>query len=125
MTPERERLETRARMYRHALEKLGEAARDLARAETLAYSKAHPRRTVTFVAAMGSTCLHVSRGGCANWKGASDYQLGGYDSEVGQPVEFMRELGAMESEFGFGFALAGSVRIVCKGGELIEEMTDW
>lgn len=103
---------------------LANAAQAYAKAETLAYSKAHPRREVQFCAAMGSTTLHVSRGGTCGR--SDDYQLGGYSADIGEPPEFMRKLAEIDqdTEFGKGW-LAGPLAFICKGGRVVSDRSDW
>lgn len=94
----------------------------LARAETLAYSKAHPRRTVTFCSAMGSNCLHVPPGGTLSYR--PDYQLSGGNTGQETPPAWIDELDALESEYRLG-TFPGPYRLKCKGGKILDERADW
>lgn len=98
------------------------AGRELARAETLAYSKAHPRRVVTFVSAMGSNCLHVSPGGTRSYR--SDYQLSEGMGADYTPPAWMIEINEIESEYHLG-TFPGPYFVKCQGGKVLEEKTDW
>lgn len=90
-----------------------------ARAETLAYSKAHPRRRIVFVSAMGSECLHVQRyGNC------DDFQ---FSSSVLNPddrtPQFMFEIESVVDRCDLKYI--GPYKLECRGGEVISEVTDW
>jgi len=108
--------------------KIGDAARAFARESTLAYSAAHPRRKVTFCAAMGTTSLHVQRGG---WEGRqtapgaySEYLFSAdLHSDKGAP-DFLGVLDEIEQRTGLHY-IAGPYRLICKGGEVVDEKTDW
>lgn len=112
-----ERMELARRM-------LDQAAQEFAKAHTLAYSAAHPRRTVTFCAAMGSTTLHVSPGGYQSYR-AYDYQLKAGESDIGESPAFLNRLNDIESQFGIHYALAGDLNLECKAGEVVKELYDW
>ena len=113
-------LDAAVEAFRAAGDALDAAATAYARAGTLAYSEAHPRREVTLCAAMGSTCLHVSG---APYGG--NYQLRYTDSARTPAPEFIDVLGDIESEFNFGHALGGPLRLKCKGGAILDDATDW
>lgn len=128
MTPERTRLMAAAQAHRDTLAELDAAAAAYLKAETLAYSQAHPRRKVVLCAAMGRTCLHVQHGGMAY--GDGNYQFNPLSGErvQGVPVDsptFMADIGEIESEFNFQFALGGPLRFTAKAGAVVEDITNW
>lgn len=98
---------------------VAERAQAYAKAETRAYSKAHPRRKVTLCSAMGSTTLHVSRFGDFD-----DYMFSADGHGSANAPAFLTELARIEDETGLSY-VAGPIRYTCKGGEVIEEKFDW
>lgn len=98
------------------------AGRELARAETLAYSKAHPRRLVTYCSAMGFNCLHVSPGGTLSYR--PDYQLTTGEHGDFKAPAWMEELDDLDSEYRLG-TFPGPYLLKCKGGKILDERTDW
>jgi hypothetical protein len=104
---------------------VGERAQAYAKAETLAYSRAHPRRTVTLCSAMGSTTLHVTRGGWrADHPAFCDYQLTASGHSDHAAPAFLEELARIEDETDLSY-VAGPIRLTCKAGEIVEEKFDW
>lgn len=123
MSPELQRLDAAADALSAAFDELNAAAMAYARAETVAYSKAHPRRKVTFCAAMGSTCLHVQPGGTLSDR--HDYQVNAHEPDIGKPPAFLEKLNDIESEFNIQYALGGDLNLDCRGGEILRELTEW
>lgn len=119
-----QRLEAALDAFRDAQAALCSAARDYAREQVQAYSATHPRREVQFVAAMGSTCLHVQRGGAQNWKGAPDYQISAGSQEIGPALDWLAFLDEIEEETRIPTP-AGTVAIICKGGSILSETEAW
>lgn len=88
-------------------------------AETLAYSAAHPRRRVVLCSAMGTTSLHVEKG-----PGRGEYLIctADHGDRVHVPpflAEIDRVLEITDQDY------FGPIRITCKGGKLVESVTDW
>lgn len=98
---------------------VGERAQAYAKAETLAYSRAHPRRTVTLCSAMGTTTLHVSRYGAQ-----SDYLLTVASHSDHAAPAFLEELQRVEDDTDLHY-IAGPIRLTCKAGKIIEETSNW
>jgi len=101
---------------------------DYLRAGALAYSAAHPRRKVTLCSAMGSTTLHVQKGGEAGRRpigwGYTEYQITTDDhgDKVAVP-QFLRDIAdALEKTDQHYF---GPIRIECLGGKIVREDTHW
>lgn len=104
---------------------VGERAQAYAKAETLAYSRAHPRRMVTLCSAMGSTTLHVERGGWRKDHPAfSDYLLTAEGHSDHPAPAFLKELERIEGATNLSY-IAGPIRLQCKGGKIVEEKFDW
>lgn len=121
--------DARTEYLRETDAKIAAAARAFARESTLAYSAAHPRREVTFCAAMGTTSLHVQRGG---WMGrqtqpdAETEYLFSVDrewSDKGAPA-FLHVLAGIEEQTGLDY-VAGPYLLTCKGGAVVKEATQW
>ncbi|AXQ68555.1 hypothetical protein HOU00_gp121 [Caulobacter phage CcrPW] len=119
---ETRRAMTAATMQMDALiSRLHAEGRKLALAGTVAYSKAHPRRTVTFVSAMGSNCLHVTPGG-TSYRG--EYQLTTGDHGDYPPPAWMEELDRLCDDYRLG-TFPDNLKVVCKGGKIIEQVSNW
>lgn len=97
---------------------LQEAAAQWARRELLAYSKAHPRRTVKLSAGMGTITLFVSPGGTR--AGRHDYQLSDHECEIGDAPAFLVRIGEIEHELGLRGCLFDAY-IVAKGGAVLND----
>jgi len=96
-------------------------------AEVLAYSKAHPRRRVTYCSAMGTASLSVQKGG---WIGRSDrvmdrdYQYGGHYTDKNPPA-FILELERLAEETGLDWGMTGSRLLECLGGVVVRDLDHW
>lgn len=103
---------------------LNAAAKDYARSATLAWSIAHPRRTVTFCAAMGSVSMSAtSHGKAADYDFTADhFWIAGKRFD---PLPFLRTLETYESRLGIRYALGGDMLLVCKAGRILSEKSDW
>ncbi len=104
-----------------------EAAHAYLKAEVLAYSKAHPRRKVTFCSAMGAVTLHVQKGGAAGRREGdvySEYSYGGHYGDK-HPPAFLGELERLADSTDLGYGLTGPLLLECRGGAVIRELTDW
>ncbi len=126
-TPEHTALKRALKRLAKAQEAVMGAAQAYARAETIAYSRRHPKREVRFCCAMGTTTLHVEAKGLA--AGQSSYMInvdGGYTgAEQRLPIPaFLNVLDAAESETGIP-TLAGPLNITCQGGAVQRDLTEW
>lgn len=100
-----------------------DAARAFVVAETLAYSAAHPRRKVTFCAAMGSTTLHVAPGGTCAYRG--EYQFKDGESDIGPPLEWLATLERLDEIVDGKGWLSGPLLLVCQGGKIVSQTENW
>lgn len=106
---------------------LCEAAAAYLRAEVIAYSKAHPRRLVTFCSAMGTVTLHVQKGGAAGrdtQRMYSEYQYGGAYGDQ-HPPAFLAVLEEIADDSDLGYGLTGPLLLECRGGVVIRDLTHW
>ncbi len=123
-TLEQRALKRACETYELALAELEEAARDYARAETLKASARWPARTLRYVSAMGSSCLHVTRKGTYG-AAVGDYQMYAGDGSNVHAPDFLAAINDIESRYNFQFALGGPVYITAKAGALVSEKEDW
>lgn len=106
-----------------ALGAVDEAAQAWAREEVLAYSKAHPRRLITFCAAMGTTTLSVEAAG-------RDFEFSDRGPSYfwnGDPVPtpaFMATLWETAEEHEL-CNIGSSLLFKAKGGEVVTDKHDW
>lgn len=120
------KLDALAKAVTEAMRAVEEAATAYAIEQTLLYSKSHPKRTVVFCSAMGTTTLHVSRGPILPIN--EDYQF--HESEqliwsrYYRAIPFLVELARIERDVNT-CTVAGPLRLECKGGEIVSLKTDW
>lgn len=104
---------------------MDEAAQNWVREAVVAYSKAHPRRLVTFCAAMGRTNLSVERGGgrhefdFCNWEPTRFY-----NGQIVPPPEFMSALWQAADDHDL-HNVGSSLLFKCRGGEVLTDTHDW
>ena len=101
------------------------AAQNWARDAVVAYSKAHPRRLVTFCAAMGTTTLSVERGGNRHTIDFTTREpTRFYNGQAIPPPPFMQAMWDAAEEQDL-CNVGSSLLLQCKGGEIIRDTTDW
>ena len=101
------------------------AAQVYAKEAVLAYSAAHPRRLITFCAAMGYTNLHVSRSPNQHEFDFSERdECRDYYGNVIPHPQFMADIHAAADEHEFS-GLGSNLLFKAKGGQVITDKEDW
>lgn len=102
---------------------MDEAAQIWAREEVLAYSKAHPRRLITFCAAMGTTTLTVEAK-ARDFDFSDRYPVKFWNGQTVPTPAFMTTLWKAAEAHGL-HNIGSNLLFKAKGGEVVADKHDW